>query len=114
MTNNPNTKIVSNIANGLLFGSFVGLTMPTQASQQHSRDSRIPQPRRNVQKNRERENELVGLTKEEAAKLLGEGHETVKKSISSQKETSEYDFTTNDCVKKKFDTTLKALIVSLR
>jgi hypothetical protein len=89
MINNSNKKIVSNIVSGLLFGSFIVLTAPTQASIQHSRGSRVPQPRRNIQKNRERENEPIGLTKEEAAKLLSGDPGTVKKFIKSQKKRRE-------------------------
>jgi hypothetical protein len=79
MINNSNKKIVSNIVGGLLLGGSVALTVPVQASQQHSRDSRVPQPRRNVQENRERKNEPVGLTKEELA-------EWAKKSPEERKE----------------------------
>jgi hypothetical protein len=96
MINNSNKKIVSNIVSGLLFGNFIVLTAPTQASIQHSRGSRvpqigrnIPQPRRNIQENRERENEPGGLTKEEAAKLLSGDPGTVKKFIKSQKKRRE-------------------------
>jgi hypothetical protein len=89
MINNSNKKIVNSILSGLLLGSAIVLTMPIQASQQPSRGSRTPQPRRNVQENREPKNEPTGLTKKEAAKLLSEGHEAVQKFISSQKERRE-------------------------
>jgi hypothetical protein len=69
----------NNIMVSLLLGSSVAVITPIQASQRYSRGSRTPQPRRNVQENREHENEPVGLTKEEAAKLLSEGHEEEKK-----------------------------------
>jgi hypothetical protein len=84
-------ELKNNIIGSLLLGSFIAAITQVQASQRHSQSHHSSPPKKETQENREKDKEMVGISKEEAKKLLQEGHEAVRNLIKTNAKRREQE-----------------------